>query len=94
MLGDQAGIPEIADQFREVSKNAKPLTPKEFPTAFDPYIEFIEKQKWWKIGLDPTKTNHMPRELATIIDGCLAARSVNEANAERLLKIAKEAGTF
>ena len=36
VLGDQAGIPEIADQFREVPKNAKPLTPKEFPTAFDP----------------------------------------------------------
>ena len=93
-LGDQAGIPEIADQFREVPKNAKPLTSKELPTAFDPYIEFIEKQKWWKVGLDPAKTNHLPRELATIIEGCLAARSVNEANSERLLKIATEAGDF
>ena len=94
VLGDQAGIPEIADQFREVPKNAKPLTPKELPTAFDPYTGFIEKQKWWKVGLDPAKTNHPPRELATIIDGCLAARSVNEADAERLLKIAKDAGDF
>ena len=93
-LGDQAGIPEIADQCREVPKNAKPLTPKELPTAFDPYIDFIEKQKWWNLGLDPAKTNHLPRELATIIEGCLAARSVNEANAERLLKIATEAGDF
>ncbi len=94
VLGDQAGIPEIADQFREVPKNAKPLSPQELRTAFDPYIEFIEKQKWWKVGLDPAKTNHLPRELATIIEGCLAARSVNEANAERLLKIAKDAGDF
>lgn len=94
VLGDQAGIPEIADQFREIPKTAKPLTAKELPTAFDPYIDFIEKQKWWKVGLDPAKTNHLPRELATIIEGCLAARSVNEANAERLLKIAKDAGNF
>ncbi|MBA4192015.1 MAG: hypothetical protein C0467_28890 [Planctomycetaceae bacterium] len=93
-LGDQAGVPEVADQFREVPKNAKSLTPKELRTAFEPYIEFIEGQKWWKVGLDPTKTNHLPRELATIIEGCLAARSVNEANAERLLKIAKEAADF
>ena len=33
--------------------------------AFDPYIDFIEKQKWWKVGLDPANTNHLPRELAT-----------------------------
>ena len=93
-LGDHAGVPELADQFREVPRNAKPLTPKELPTAFDPYIELIEKRKWWNVGLDPAKTNHLPRELATIIEGCLAARSVNEANAERLLKIATEAGDF
>lgn len=92
--GDQAGLPEIADQFREVPKNAKPLTSRELRTAFDPYIDFIEKQKWWTVGLDPAQTNHLPRELATIIEGCLAARSVNEANAERLLKIAKDAGDF
>ena len=94
VLGDQAGIPEIADQFRKVPKNAKPLSPQELRMAFDPYINFIESQKWWKVGLDPTNTNHLPRELATIIEGCLSARSVNEANAERLLKIAKDAGDY
>lgn len=93
-LGDQAGMPEIADQFRDVPKNAKPLTPEELPNAFDRYIDFIENQKWWTIGLDPAKTKHLPRELAAIIEGCLAARVVNDANAERLLKIAKEAGDF
>jgi hypothetical protein len=93
-LGDQAGLPEIADQFRDVPKKAKPLALKELLMAFDPYIEFIEGQKWWKVGLDPTKTNHLPRELATIIEGCLAARSVNKANAERLLKIATDAGDY
>lgn len=94
VMGDQAGIPEIADQFRKVSKNARPLSPEELPTAFDPYIDFIEKQQWWKVGLDPATTNHLPRELATIIEGCLAARSVNEADAERLLAIARDAGDF
>ena len=32
VLGDHAGIPEIADQLREIPKNAKQLTPKELPT--------------------------------------------------------------
>lgn len=94
VLGEQAGVPEIADQYREVPQHAQPLTASELPTAFDPYIDFIEKHQWWKVGLDPTKTNHLPRELATIIEGSLAARSVNEAHAERLLQIAKGAGDF
>lgn len=94
VLGDRAGIPEIADQFRAVPQNAKPLTSQELRTAFDPYIELIERRKWWNVGLDPVKTNHLPRELATIIDGCLAARIASEVNADRLLKIATDAGDF
>lgn len=94
VLGEQAGVPEIADQFREVPKNAKPLTTQELRTAFDPYIDFIERRKWWNVGVDPAKTNHLPRELAAIIEGCLAARTVSEVNADRLLKIATDAGDF
>lgn len=94
LLGDQAGLPEVADEFRPVSKDAKPLSGDERATAFDPYIGFIEKQKWWTVGLDPTKTNHAPREVATVIEGCLAARRAGAAKSDELLKIATDAGDF
>ena len=94
LLGDQAGLPEVADEFRPVPKDAKPLSSDELATAFDPYLAFIERRKWWTIGLDPAKTNHALREVATVIEGCLAARSAGAAQADELLKVAKEAGDF
>ncbi len=94
LLGDQAGLPESPDQYRRVSKDAKPLWADELATAFDPYLPYIERMKWWRIGLDPTKTNHALREVAAVIEGCLAARQVNERQSEKLLSIAKAAGDF
>ena len=94
LMGDQAGLPESADEFRSVPENARPLDAEELPKAFDVYIPYIEGQKWWRIGLDPSKMNHSLREAATVIEGCLAARKVSEVNSEKLLAIAIEAGDF
>ena len=94
LMGDQAGLPESPDEYRAVPDNARPLTANELPTAFDDYVPYIEKQKWWRIGLDPSTTNHSLREVATVIEGCLAARQVSAVNAEKLLAIAQEAGDF
>ena len=38
LLGDQAGLPETPDEYREIPQNARPLTASELPTAFDPYV--------------------------------------------------------
>lgn len=94
LLGDQAGLPESPDEFRKVRQDARPLTADELPTAFDPYIPYIERMKWWRIGLDPTKTNHALREVAAVIEGCLQARQVTSKHSEKLLTISKEAGDF
>jgi hypothetical protein len=94
LLGDQAGLPDVADEFRPVSKDTKPLSSEELATAFDPYLAFIERRKWWAVGLDPTKTNHALREVAVVIEGCLAARSAGAARADELLKVATDAGDF
>lgn len=94
LLGDQAGLPEAADEFRPVPKDAKPLSSDELATAFDPYLAVIERRKWWTVGLDPAKTNHALREVATVIEGCLAARRAGAAKADELLKVAKDAGDF
>lgn len=94
LLGDQAGLPEVADEFRSAPADAKALAADELATAFDPYLDNIDRIRWWKVGLDPTKTNHAPREVAAVIEGCLAARTVSPKAADRLLKTAREAGDF
>ncbi len=94
LLGDQAGLPEAVDEFRPVPKDAKPLAPDELATAFDPFVGYIGRQKWWKVDLDPTKTTHALREVATVIEGCLAARRAGAAKSDELLKIATDAGDF
>jgi len=93
-LGDQAGLPESQDDYRAVTDNARALTAAELATAFDFYIPYIERQKWWRIGLDPATTNHALRKVATVIEGCLAARQVSEAQSEKLLAIVRDAGDF
>ena len=94
LMEDQAGLPETPDEFRAIPAASRPLSPVELASAFDPYIPFIENQKWWRIGLDPAKSNHSLREVATVMEGCLAARKVNEKNADKLLAVAREAGDF
>ena len=94
LLGDQAGIPEVPDYFQPTPKDANRLKPDELATAFNPYITFLARAKWWKIGLDPTKTNHSPREVATVIEACLAASKVSADNSEKLVNMAREAGDY
>ncbi len=94
LLGENAGIPEVPDELRPLPEDVPVLSEAELSTAFDPYVPFIERQIWWKEGLDPTKTNHTLREVASVIEACLLASSVKEANQEKLLKIAKGGGDF
>jgi 23S rRNA A1618 N6-methylase RlmF len=94
LLGSQAGLPESPDEYRPVPETARPLTVNELTIAFDDYIPYIERRKWWQTGLDPSKTNHSLREVASVIEGCLAARQISAANSEKLLAIAKDAGDF
>ncbi len=94
LLGDQAGVPEAADEVRPLPKDATLLKADELPAAFDPVFDLLARRKWWKVGLDPTKTPHGLRELGVVIDGCLTARAVGPKRAAEYLKAAEEAGDF
>ena len=94
LLGDHAGVPETPDQFRPLAKEPKPLSADEIANGFDPYIGYIKRQKWWKKDLDPTKSNHAAREVATVIEGCLSARQVSKEKAGELLQMARDAGDY
>ncbi len=94
LLGDRAGVPETADEFLPVPADALSLTKAELPVAAAACHRYIKRQKWWHVGLDPTKTNHALREVANIMEACIAAQKVNGADSEMFLTIARDAGDF
>ncbi len=93
-LGDKAGLPEVADAYTPIPKDARWLTPEEAQSAFARSHAKLEKLRWWKIGLDPTKTEQALREPAAVVSGCLAAVRAKLDGADRSLALAREAGDF
>ena len=65
MLGNLAGVPEVADEYRQAPEQVEPLTKAEALAGFEKILQFVQKNKWWRIGLDPTETEHLSREVAT-----------------------------
>ncbi len=93
-LGDDAGAPEKADQFLAIPSKAKRLSRDETLRAIEQVPQQIEKQRWWKIGLDPTKLDHALREPAAIIGCCVQIHRAKVAASDRALELAREAGDF
>jgi hypothetical protein len=94
ILGNRAGVPDVADEFRQAPEKVEPLTNAEAEAGFEKILQFVRKNKWWQIGLDPAKTEHLPREVATCMMGCLEGFRANARNKEALLKEATEAGDY
>lgn len=92
--GDQAGVPEVADKFIPIPKNAVWLTTTEAQGAFAKMHGQLEQVRWWKIGLDPAKLEHALREPAAILSGCVRAVRAGLDGAPRSLVYAREAGDF
>lgn len=93
-LGSLAGIPEVADEYQQAPAQVEPLTKAEAQAGFDKILQVVQKNKWWRIGLDPTKTEHLPREAAICMMGCLAGCRANAFNKVSLLREATEAGDY
>jgi len=94
ILGNRAGVPEVDDEFRKAPEQVEPLTNEEAEDGFEKILQFVQKNKWWRIGLDPIRTEHLPREVATCMMGCLEGCRANVRNKEALLKEATEAGDY
>ncbi len=93
-LGDKAGVPEVADRFVPIPKEARWLTWEEVRPAFVRAHAKLEQLRWWKIGLDPTRTEHALREPAAVVAGGVEAFRAKLEGAERSLMLAREAGDF
>ncbi len=94
LLGEKAGIPEAADEFRPVPSNATLLTKPEAQRGFTPHVAQLEKMRWWKVGVDPTKLTAPLRGVGSVIAGNLAAVRAKLDGTERSLAIAKDAADF
>lgn len=93
-LSEKAGVPETPDKHVPIPKAGKWLTADEAAPGFEPSFEQLEKLRWWKIGLDPTKLGHALREPAAVASGNLAVCRAKLKAADRSLELAKEAGDF
>jgi hypothetical protein len=93
-LGDKAGIPEVADEFRAVPAEAKMLTRDEAQRGFTPHFAQLEKMRWWHVGTDPTKLTAPLRGVASVITGQAAAVRAKLDGADRSLAMAKDAADF
>lgn len=94
VLGAQAGLPESEDVCRATVAGAPLFEADHVAESFGPYADHIEKIRWWKVGLDPSKLNHALRETATVTRACLAAARAEPKLAARLLPVARECGDF
>jgi hypothetical protein len=94
LLGQQAGVPEVADEFRPAPSDVAKLTPDEARNAFEPYVKLIHQRRWWRIGQDPAQTKHLPREAASVITGCVAACRAHLAGSDAALALAQDAADY
>ena len=94
-LGERAGIPEIPDKPRPTATgDSTPLAAAEIESGFGRVLRTLREHKWWHTGLDPRRTGHLPREVATFIEGCLAGCRANSTHRTQLLAEAVEAGDY
>ncbi|MFM8619498.1 MAG: hypothetical protein ACKOE8_12350 [Opitutaceae bacterium] len=94
VLGEKAGEPEVADEFRAVPVGATLLTRAEAQRGFAPLFGQLEKMRWWKVGANPAEMKAPLREVASVISGQAAAARARLDGAERGLAMAKEAADF
>lgn len=93
-LGDRAGVPEVEDKFLAIPRNGSWMTPVEAREAIDRAPAKLEKLRWWKPGLDPSKLTHALREPAAVIGWGVQVHRAGADRKGRALALAREAGDF
>jgi acetyl esterase/lipase len=93
-LGDQAGVPEVPDEYRAIPATSERLSSAEVANELSKALTQIERRRWWKVGLDPTKLEHALREPAAMIGCCLCLYRTNTESSDKAMQFAREAGDF
>jgi hypothetical protein len=93
-LGNEAGEPNRPENFRPIPALAKPLSQNEITVAFEPYLQHIVQNKWWRIGDDPRHLVRPLRDTASVVVGCVYAYRAKCAHSEQLMSLAKDAAEY
>lgn len=93
-LGEQAGMPEVADTYVKPRGRVEPMAEDEAIAGLRLIHEKLPGRKWWHIGLDPTKTRHALREVASAIGAFLIADRSLPGRCDHCLNEARSAGDF
>ena len=88
------GGTEEPGPFLEVSEGVAPLSAEEVRRGFDSHLQELKKRKWWAVGLDPTRTGRLPREVGIAIQGCVGAERAKLPCWEEGLQFAREAADY
>lgn len=94
VLAEKAGVPEVPDEPRPVPELSRPWTATETRAAWPTIRTYIQRNKWWRLDLEPTQCNHALREVATVIEACVAAAEVDQDHASDWIEMALEASEF
>ena len=94
LLGDNAGIPEVPDEYLPVPATAKVLTPVEARQGMSPHFKRLEQLRFWQIGTDPTKLTGPLREPAAVIACMSAVARAKLDGADKARDLARKAGDF
>ncbi len=94
LLGPRAGVPEKAGKTHNVPQDVPDLSTSEIATAFKPYELAISQRKWWRIGGDPTRSEHPLRDTASVVVGCTFACRAECSDSNTIRAVAKSAADY
>ena len=92
-IGDQAGIPESTGPGYLIPDVPTPST-QQARAAFAPLAREIQRQRWWQIGEDPRQNTKLPRDVASVIVGSVAAYRAGCEERDRSLQLARDAADY
>jgi hypothetical protein len=93
-LGEKAGEPEVPTEFVLPDEEARGVSPDQVPELFQRALDYIKANAWWKSVKSGADCQAPLRAVASVVDGCLAARAAGCAHPEELLAEAHAAADF
>lgn len=92
-MGVQAGMPDSPD-VRNPVPDAALLTPDAARRSFAPMVRYLRSRQIFAVGEDPRRNTFKPRDVASAIDGCVAALDAGCSEGEAMRTLAIEAGDY
>lgn len=93
-LGPKAGTPEEASEYLVPDEDVKVLTAEQVQGGFETVLNFIQSGAWWKTVSSGAESKAPLRAVASVVEGCLAAKAAGCDQADTLLAEAKAAADF